>query len=435
MILKNKKMAEQIKPSKYRFVVLGTFMLLSLVIQLQWLTHASVERPAEVFYAGQFNPNSFFNIDFLAMVFMIIFLIMSFPASYIIDKFGIKVGLSISALLTGVFGLLKGVFAHNFTWVIISQVMLAIAQPFNLNAVTALTAKWFPLKERALAAGLSSLSQYLGIIIAMIVTPMLVGSNPHAANYGQGFEKMLMLYGVLTFVASLLTIILVKEAPKGYIEHKHEIRDSFKLGFKYILKQKDMQIMLILFMIGLGIFNAVSSMTDSIAQYSGIADSNGLIGGLMLIGGIIGAVVIPALSDKYKKRKLFIVLCIVGMFPGIAGLAFARDFSSNAHIIYMITLISSFILGFSVMSAGPIGFQYTAEVNYPAAESTSQGMLLWIGQISGMIFVAGMSMKQHHYIAAYMIGFVILTAIAVLSSFMLKESPIILSEEQLYDYD
>jgi FLVCR family MFS transporter 7 len=42
------------------------------------------------------------------------------------------------------------------------------------------------------------------------------------------------------------------------------------------------------------------------------------------------------------------------------------------------------------MSAGPIGFQYSAEVSHPAPESISQGVLLLAGQISGVIFIYGM---------------------------------------------
>ena len=55
----------------YRFVILAVFMIITVAIEIQWLTHASVVRPAEVFYQGQFNPASFFNIDFIAMVYMV----------------------------------------------------------------------------------------------------------------------------------------------------------------------------------------------------------------------------------------------------------------------------------------------------------------------------------------------------------------------------
>jgi len=47
-------------------------------------------------------------------------------------------------------------------------------------------------------------------------------------------------------------------------------------------------------------------------------------------------------------------------------------------------------MGFALLSAGPIGFQYGAEVTYPAPEGTTNGLLLLAGQISGIIFILGM---------------------------------------------
>lgn len=417
-------MSKQESYPKYRWVILALFMFLNVVIQIQWLTHAAVSRPAEMFYAGQFNPDSFFNIDFLAVSYMIIFLIMSFPASYIINKYGIKKGLMFGALLTAVFSLSKAIFATSFSGVVISQIGLAIAQPFILNAVTALTVRWFPMKDRAMAAGFSSLAQYIGIIIAMLVTPIMIGSDPSVAGYGEGFERMLWIYGLISLTAAVLLMIFIKEKPVGIAGENLERYPFFK-GLKHILSHRDMILLTVMFLIGLGIFNAVSSMTDSIAELAGVKDSDGLIGGLMLIGGIIGAVVIPTLSDKLQKRKLFLVICLAGMIPGVAGLSFAHLVSSVPETIYTINLIASFILGFFVMSAGPIGFQYAAEVSHPAPESLSMGILLWIGQLSGIPLVALMSMRSNQYIGEVMGGFTVLAVVAFLLALMVRESKMV----------
>ena len=196
----------------YRYVILAAFMLITIAIEIQWLTHAAVARPAEVFYSGQFNPDSFLNIDFLAMVYMLAFLLMSFPASYVIDTYGIRTGLAIGAILLAVFSLAKAFFAGSFTGVVIAQTGLAVAQPFILNGVTAVTARWFPLYERGMAAGLLALAQYIGIIVAMLVTPALVGSDPSEADYGTGFEKMLWIYGIISVAAALaLSLIHISE--------------------------------------------------------------------------------------------------------------------------------------------------------------------------------------------------------------------------------
>jgi len=419
----------EIRVYPYRYVILGIFMFITLVIEIQWLAHAAVARPAEVFYQGQFNPESFFNIDFLAMSYMLIFILVSFPASYVIDTFGIKTGLSVGAILTGAFSLMKAVVATNFTLVVIAQIGLAVAQPFILNAVTAVTVRWFPLKERGMAAGLSALAQYLGIIVAMLITPMLVGSDPSLSNYGEGFEKMLWIYGVLALAAATLVLLFLKEHPPTPPSTEEYKRLSFRKGLLLLLRKRDMVLTIFLFFIGLGIFNAISSLTDAIAEHAGVADSDGLIGGLMLIGGVLGALILPTLSDKFRKRKLFLVICLGGMIPGIFGMAFAQQLASDPDSIYTISLISSFILGFFVMSAGPIGFQYAAEVCNPAPESASQSILLWVGQITGLAFVAGMSMKENAYLGDFMTVFAGLSIVALIGVLLLRESPMIKQQQ------
>ena len=66
---------------------------------------------------------------------------------------------------------------NDFTWVIIAQIGIAIGQPFLLNAMTTVAARWFPIRERATASGLGSLAMYFGIILGMALTPHLVLNN------------------------------------------------------------------------------------------------------------------------------------------------------------------------------------------------------------------------------------------------------------------
>jgi len=402
-------------------------MLITGMIQVQWLTHAPVARAAEVFYAGQFNPDSLFNIDFLALSYMLIYLIASVPASYVIDTRGIRVGIGIGAALAAVAGLLKGIFASSFVAVVLCQIALAIAQPFTLNAVTAMSVRWFPLRERGTAAGLASLAQYVGIIVVMLVTPLMVVSSPADPNYGSGFERMLLIYGIITAAAGIFAIVLIRERPPTSPSTAPEERHGFLDGLKHILSLRDMRIMLLLFFIGLGIFNAVSSMVDAIAENLRVVDSDGLIGGAMLIGGVIGAVILPILSDSFRKRKLFMVICLAGMVPGLILLSFAGWITggpgANPDAAYVVALIGSFLLGFFIMSAGPIGFQYAAEVSAPAPESTSQGLLLLSGQITGLIFVAGMSIRQNRFLPGFLIAFAVLGVVAFVAITRIKESP------------
>lgn len=391
------------KTSPYRWVVLSVYILITVIIEIQWLAFASISSVAQDYYQS-----TALGIDFLSMVYMLVFLVMSIPASFVLDTYGLRKGLIVGAVLTGVFGVLKAMAAENLLMVTIAQTGLAFAQPFILNAVTKMGAKWFPVQERATVAGLGSLAQYLGIIIALALTPVII--NEQAAE-GYGIPRMLWIYGILSVAGAVTVLVFMKEEPDvSPSGDKFSTRIHPLEGIKVIFKNRDMQWLLVLFFIGLGIFNAVSTCIDQICDGLSVEET-GMVGGVMLVGGVVGAVILPFMSDQRRKRKPFIVLCMVMMLPGLLGLTF---FSS-----FVPMLISAFVFGFFIMSAGPIGFQYGAEVSNPVPESTSQGLILLTGQISGILFVFGVNAVG---ILIMMIGFLVLTVVNIGISTRLKES-------------
>ena len=396
----------EVKVYKYRWVILAVYAVINAVVQLQWLTFAPIAREARSLYGV-----SALHVDFLSLIFMIVFLVVCIPASYIIDTYGIRIGVGIGALLLATFGLLKGFYPHDYNMVVVSQIGLAIAQPFILNSVTKVAGQWFPITERAIAVGIATLAQFIGIITVMIVTPVMIVKT---ASGVYDISKIMMIYGMVSVAGAALLLLFLREKPPTppEIDGSIERVSAFK-GYKHIIQNKDMRFMLLLFFIGLGMFNAISTCIDQICQVKGLnIEQTGLVGGIMLFAGIFGALVLPVLSDKLRKRKIFIIVGMVLMTPGLIGLAFSTD--------YTILLISSFVFGFFLLGAGaPVGFQYCAEVSLPAPESTSQGLILLTGQISGIIFIVGMNILGMNTAMFIFVGLALLT---ILLSYLLKES-------------
>lgn len=355
---------------RYRWVILSIFFMITALIEVQWIMLAPVTREAVAFYGV-----SELRIAFLSMIFMIVYVFMSVPASYIIDTWGIRTGIGIGAAFTGAFSLLKGFYPSSYTVLCVSQAGLAVAQPFILNATTRLAAKWFPINERATAAGISTLGQYIGIIAAMVATPLLVASR--------GIGGAMLLYGIITAAGAIVFLLLMRENPPQPPCHAgHEERMKPVEGLKMMLKNRDMLILLLLFFIGLGMFNAITTWIEEILAPRGFTPvQSGITTAVMLAGGVAGASILPPLSDKYRKRRGFILLTMACMLPGLAGITFASQ--------YWLLLVSGFVFGFFIMSAGPIGFQYGAEVSYPAPESMSQGLIIMSGQVSGILLYLG----------------------------------------------
>ena len=182
---------------------------------------------------------------------------------------------------------------------------------------------------------------------------------------------------------------------------------------------------MIIFFIGLGVFNAVTTWIEDILRPRGFsATQAGITGGLMIVAGIVGALFIPILSDRFKRRTPFIIIALTGATLGLAGITFATA--------YWLLLTSGAVLGFFLLSSGPIGFQYGAEITFPASEGTSNGMLLLMGQISGIAFIFGMDSFKSTLTGSMTRSLILMIALMVLSilmSFRLKESTILNKKE------
>ena len=393
----------------YRWIVLVAFMLVVIVNQLLWITFASITSNAAEYYGV-----SDLSIGLLSMVFMIVYIFVSIPASWAIDTYGIRVAVGIGAVLTGIFGLLRGLLAPNYTLVLVAQIGIAIGQPFILNAVTKVAARWFPIQERATASGFGSLAMYLGILVGLVLTPYLTIQS--------GMGGMLLIYGIVSVIAGIVFFAFAKERPPTPpCSPEQEGRSLVLDGLKQILRRKDFVLLMLIFFVGLGVFNAVTTWIEDIVRPRGFSITQaGITGGLMIVGGLVGALIIPFLSDRYRKRRPFIILALVGAIPGLVGIAYATS--------YGLLLASAFVLGLFLLSAGPIGFQYGAEVTFPAPEGTSNGLLLLMGQISGIAFIFAMDGLKSATTGSMTPSLIALIGLMVLSALVstrLRESALI----------
>jgi MFS family permease len=197
-------------------------------------------------------------------------------------------------------------------------------------------------------------------------------------------------------------------------------------GLKDTLHNKAFYWLMFIFFVGLGVFNCVATWIEDILKPRGFtATQAGITGGVMIIGGVVGAIIMPILSDHYRKRVPFITIALIGAIIGLAGITFATS--------YWMLLTSSVILGFFLLSAGPIGFQYGAEITFPASEGTSNGLLLIMGQISGIAFIFAMDSFKSSMTGSMTNPLIVLIGLIVISLFLstlLKESSLISSKKE-----
>ena len=146
----------------------------------------------------------------------------------------------------------------------------------------------------------------------------------------------------------------------------------------------------------------------------------GVIGAVFVAAGVVGAIILPIISDIMHIRVPFLISAIIALVPLYLGFTYISGF-------LMLVIIAGIDAGFAIMGAAPILFQHGSEVAYPTQEGTSLGMILLMGQISGVLFVFLFEALAagFHSVIPPMLVIVALTASEIPFAFKMKESQLL----------
>ena len=393
----------------YRWVVMGAFMAVNLVIQMLWISYASITDEAAGYYGV-----SHLAIGLLAMIFMIVFIPLSLPAAWLIDARGFKTAVGIGAVVMGAGGLARGFAGSNYTGALLATIAIAAAQPLLLNAWTKVPANWFAPTERATGVALATLAMLIGVALGEALTPVLIKS--------MSIASVQLLYGAVAMVSAGVFLGCARERPATPpCPPDMQVRALMFDGLRHALRLRPFRVYLGIWFIGMGVFNGVLTWVDEIVHPRGFSSSvAGSVGALVLLGGVLGSATLAPWSDRRHTRVRFMLGGLVLAVPGLIGLTFA---TSTA-----VLCISAFAFGYFLISIGPIGMQYAAEIARPTPEGTSQGVLQLVGQCSVAIVYLMTAMKtaRGSYTPALLLTVVLLVVGAVLAAGLKDPAPSIL---------
>ena len=353
----------------YRWVILIVFIIVALTSQLLWLTFAPISSEMEKLYGV-----TAFDISLLSLVWPLIFVVTAIPVGIFIDKKGFKISVTVGAIFLAIFSIIRifsAIPEYNFIILLISQSGAAISQPFIFGSITKLSASWFPENEQGLATGLGTIGLFLGMMVALAITPIIFLSY--------GTVNLLIIYGYISCAAAFFFIVLAKDGRKTSIK---DTSSAFSLNDLWSLsKLKPFLILEFGFFVVVGGFTALMTWLEQILNsLHGIGiDQAGIIGGIMIIGGIIGSIIIPAISDKINKVKIFVIINLaIGTFL-LYLIGFFHDFILLALIF--------FIMGFFLMSALPLVLEMSSRIAGPGIEGQASSLLWFFSQVGSVLLI------------------------------------------------
>jgi MFS family permease len=406
----------------YRWVVLASFMLVTAVTQIMWLNYAPITSETQKLMGMPGPPLSEFKIVLLALMFPLLYIPVSIPAGIIIDRKGYRYAVLIGAALTAGFGFLR-LFAGNYPLVLIGMIGIAVGQPFVLNSITKMVSTWFPTEESATATGIATLSLFLGMIFTLALTPALL--NAFGKHQLSSLRWIVLIYNLIAVAALVLFFLLAKKQPlkppKRTEEELQAESAAIDWGsFRKIFALYDFRLLCIILFIGNGAFVGILQLLEKILKPKGIGTTTaGNIGAVMVLAGVVGCVVLPALSDKFMRRKPFLILAAVVALPTL----FMIGALKGVPAIY----INAVFAGFFIFAAFPLVLTLAEETTGHALTGTATAILLLLGNAGGVVLtllmevIKGSSETNNAGSFWAMFFLVVLFAIALVIALFLKE--------------
>ncbi|MFO0595161.1 MAG: MFS transporter [Myxococcaceae bacterium] len=341
----------------FRWVVLGLFMVVAALSQALGLNFAPLVTDVQHKYGvGELAASS------LTLVFPLVYVLLSVHAGKLTDRRGYKFTIGLGSVVLAVFSLLR-IPDAGFPLLLVAQTGAAIGQPYVVNGISRLVADWFPPEQSALATGLGTMGMFLGLAVGMAATPPLVTAV--------GWTMTMVVYAVLSVLGALAFLLVVKERTKVNATVAHPPMSKL-LGNRQLVWLFTASFM------GLGFFNGFTTWLEPILAPHGFdAEKAGEVGGLLIVGGIIGSVVIPALSDVVRRRKPFLVLSVV-----CSLVLFAPVVTSQSTWVVMLTAAA---MGFFFFPALALLLDMCAANAGEADAGSATGLLMMFGNAGGVI--------------------------------------------------
>uniref|UniRef100_A0A3B4TZ88 Choline/ethanolamine transporter FLVCR1 n=1 Tax=Seriola dumerili TaxID=41447 RepID=A0A3B4TZ88_SERDU len=369
-----------------RFAVLTVFSLYSLVNAFQWIQYSIITNVFTRYY-GVSNED----VNWLSIVYMVAYVPLIFPATWLLDRRGLRLTALLGSGLNCAGALLKcaSVSPELFGVTVSAQVVCSVAQVFILGLPSRIASVWFGPREVSTACATAVLGNQLGTAIGFLLPPVLVPNTPEDDDL-TGHNISIMFYGTAAVSTALfiLTVIVIKDRPplppsqaQAVLPDTPPEDYSYKQSIINLMKNKAFVLLLISYGIMTGSFYSVSTLLNQmiIACYEEL--NAGRIGLTLVVAGMVGSILCGLWLDHTKTYKMTTLIVYSLSFLGM--LVFT--FTLNLDDIYLVFFTAG-VLGFFMTGYLPLGFEFGVEITYPESEGTSSGLLNAFAQIFGIIF-------------------------------------------------
>ncbi|KAM7534082.1 hypothetical protein Aperf_G00000107107 [Anoplocephala perfoliata] len=171
-------------------------------------------------------------VVWLSMIYMLMYIPMVIPGTWLLNRYGLRVALLMGALLNALGAGIKCVALElsqpygvdtpaamaSFPILMAAQCICALAQVFTLGMPAQLAATWFAESELAIATSIGVFANQVGCAFGFGFPPLMIPDPTYSNNFEdfrRGFRILLYGGAAIMLTAFIAVVIFFKEEPKA----------------------------------------------------------------------------------------------------------------------------------------------------------------------------------------------------------------------------
>lgn len=271
----------------------------------------------------EFNLNAS-QLGLINSLFFLTYTLAQIPAGMIGDKFSRRMTLVIGFIVFGIFTGLTGV-ATSFAVLMLMRAFVGIGQGAYYGPQYALSSDAIPLKHRGFGSAIINSGMAFGTSFG------LLGASFIMNNLNLNWRYSFYLFAIPTVIIAVLFYFFIKDKPPveemdaaAAQQTAAAIAEAPKKG----LNKSIIAIYVMVFCSLFGFFVIQTWLPFYLQNERGIeATQTAFIASLLAWASIPGALIFSHLSDRFKKRKLFIFILVILALLSIVGAVYFADFN------------------------------------------------------------------------------------------------------------
>ena len=349
--------------------------------QMLWLSYAPITTVAAARYGV-----SDVAIGWLAQIFPLLYVVLALPTGVLLDRW-FRPGLLAGALLTAIGALLR--LGDSFGWALSGQVLIAVAQPLVLNALTKVVSGYLPVARRPAGIAAGSASVFAGMVLALLLGAIL--------DTSADLPLLLQLSAGVSVVGVVVLAVALRHPPA----HATAVTATGRDRLLQVMRDPSIRRVTLLGLAGFGVFVAMTTWLQALLEPAGVSVSaSGLLLLAMVVAGIVGSAVLPTWVVRSHATQRFLGVAVLAAAAGCVVLALRPGVSAAA-----VTLP---VIGVALVTALPLLLEIV-ERRAGHAGATAASLLWMAGNAGGLLVaLAVQGLLGHPAVAFALMGAVLL---------------------------